>query len=156
MVPLLFAAMLVSLPATGATPAPAASVDAVPTNDPADIVILNSGSTNIAGYRIVIHPDASADVRSDGATVRKALDPALFAELRAKIASAGPLSEVVTGHCMRSVSFGSFTTVSYRGETSGDLFCRASPAGADLGATVRAIVAKLGVGTIGGFRRRAL
>jgi len=164
MIPPIFPAMLASLvaatpaslPATGLTPAPAASAPARPPDDPADIVIVNSGSTNTPGYRIAIHPDASVDVRSNGTTVRKALDPALAAELRAKIASDGPLSALVSGHCMRSASFGSFTTLSYGGQTTGDLGCGASPMGADLGATVREIVAKLGAGALTGFRRRPL
>jgi hypothetical protein len=133
-----------------ASPAPPQAA-ALPSPGPDDVLIENSGSTNTAGYRIILHSDATADIRENDETVHAKVDPALVASFVAKLRADGPLASLGGGHCMRSVSFGSSTRVAYHGESTGDLSCGASPEGRDLLGDARAIASALGVTT---FRAR--
>jgi len=151
MIALLLAALLAAADASVA-PMPVGS----PTPSPADVVIENSGSTNTMGYRLVVHPDASVDVRQAGETVRKTLSKSTFDGLMATLKAAGPLGSMVAGHCMRSASFGSITRVTYAGQTSADLGCTQSPAGPDLAAAVNAVTGSLGIQRFASARRRPL
>lgn len=51
-----------------------------------------------------------------------------------------PLDALAHGHCMRSASFGTTTTVTFGGAASPDLSCAPDPAARDLAGTVAAIV----------------
>ncbi len=105
-----------------AQPLPAA---AAATADQPDLaVIVNSGSTNTAGYTLRVRESGWTTLEQGGAPVRRKrvaepLVTRLFADLRA----AGSLAALPRGRCMKSVSFGSVTTVAYHGETSSDLSC---------------------------------
>lgn len=95
--------------------------------------IVNSGSTNTAGYEIAVPQTgpASYTVKAKGTaqgqraakanakTVPQSLVDALYADLKA----ASPLSSLPAKHCMKSASFGTRLTVEYGGETSPDLSC---------------------------------
>jgi hypothetical protein len=138
-----------SEPATTVSPVPAALssvtplASSVPAARPSDVVIVNSGSTNTLGYRLDVHSDATVDVTQAGETVRKSVTRAQLADLMDAVKAAGPLGALPSGRCMRSASFGSFTRVTYAGETSSDIGCGAGPAGRTLSGAVNAIVANL-------------
>lgn len=108
-----------------------------------DATIANSGSTNSAGYTIVVHPDYSADVTVAGATERKMLSAPQARWLFIKVRAAMPLSSLAAGHCMKSASFGSTTTVAYGGEISPDLSCGGDTMSRELLRTTSIIVEHL-------------
>jgi hypothetical protein len=147
--------------ATGTTPAPTGipafrSFPAgprhipteLPTLAPGDVLIRNSGSTNTAGYSIVIHPDYTADVADGrGGTIKKTVGAPqakwLFDRLKADM----PFEQLGGGHCMKSASFGSYTTIAYNGERTPDLQCPGGPETRELNRTVGVIVEQLGIST---------
>ena len=98
-------------------------------------VIVNSGSTNRAGFRIAIdragtaeftptprrrpgppHPEPAAPAKM---TIPRELADRLYADLK----SATPLASLPAPHCMKSVSFGSRLNIEFNGEQSPDLSC---------------------------------
>lgn len=107
-------------------------------------VIVNSGSTNTAGYRIALSSDGSASVTTqnrDGAPAGKTKSfsvPAstvarFFSDLATARKEKAPLVP-----CMKSASFGTSTHVTWQGWVSPDLDCPpATPA-------VQALVKDLG------------
>jgi len=143
----------VALP--GATAPPVnASPSVPPSAAPADIVISNSGSTNTAGFTIVIHPDFSADVTMGGSVRHAEVGAAQAKWLRAKLAAAMPLAALVARPCMKSASFGTRTRLTYEGETTPDVSCPGDAAVTELARTVAVIETRLDVRTV--LRRRAL
>jgi len=148
--------LLVSFLLAQTSPAPAPTVKP-PVAAATDAVIHNSGSTNAAGYTIVLHPDATAELLQNGSTVAKTVAKAQAAKLFDELHAAGRLDALPIGHCMRSASFGSTTTVTYAGHTSGDLGC--SGGDANVGAletAVAAIANQLGATAFGARYRRPL
>jgi len=118
-----------------ASPAPA------PSSLPAtSAVIANSGSTNTAGYRIVVATDGRAQI-TQGTTTRSLTIPAALAtQFYTDLAAAGPLDAMPARSCMKSASFGTTTVVTYAEKTSPDLQCSAQgDAAKALAADVRAI-----------------
>ncbi len=112
-----------------ATPQPSASP--VP---PDAAVIVNSGSTNILGYRIVVRPNGAATVVLDGVPNRdQKLEAATAAAFFKDLAAAMPLGDLVAEGCMKSASFGSRTTIEYKGQRSPNVSCPMTGVGADLG-----------------------
>jgi hypothetical protein len=112
------------------------------------VLIRNSGSTNTAGYIVVIHPDYTADVADGhGGTIKKTVDAPqakwLFDRLKADM----PFAQLGGGHCMKSASFGSYTTIVYDGETTPDLQCPGGPETRELNRTVGVIIGQLGIST---------
>lgn len=95
--------------------------------------ILNSGSTNRPGFRIVIDPSGSAEYTSVPrragpqaepakpmqATLARALIERFYADLKA----AKPFASLPAVHCMKSASFGSTLTIAFGGEQTPDLSC---------------------------------
>ena len=95
--------------------------------------IVNSGSTNRSGFRIVLRRSGAAEYSTipRGAQSQRAqpehaakriledLSRRLFADLEA----ARPLASLPAPHCAKSVSFGSRLTVEFAGETTPDLSC---------------------------------
>jgi hypothetical protein len=122
-----------------------AQAPAVPGAGQGAATIVDSGSTNRAGFRIVVQRSGSAELtlapRRAGAdepgkgpaklpqpTVRivpRNEVKRLFADLDA----ARPFASLPEARCIRSVSFGSTRTVEYGGEPSPDLSC--GPEGSD-------------------------
>ena len=100
------------------------------------VTIVNSGSTNRPGFRIVVdrsgvaeftqisranstpaaQPDAAKPI---GLTISRALTDRLYADLEA----ATPLASLPAPHCMKSVSFGSTLRIEFAGEQTPDLSC---------------------------------
>ncbi|GAC1545484.1 MAG: hypothetical protein NVS3B16_14910 [Vulcanimicrobiaceae bacterium] len=108
-----------------------------------DATIANSGSTNTAGYTVVVHPDFSADVSAGGATERKTVDARRARRLFATLRAAMPLGDLPAGRCMKSASFGSVTTIAYGGQTTPDLSCGGGTTLRDLARAANAVVEQL-------------
>lgn len=92
-------------------------------------VILDTGSTNTAAYRIVVTESGQATSVLAGrasATSQIGADLAsrLFTDLRAGM----PLSQLRLAPCMKSASFGSSRFVWWRGQRSPDITCPGAPA----------------------------
>ena len=97
------------------------------------VVITNSGSTNAPGSTLTINTDGSGTL-----TYQEGTQGARFQSYRDRTFPAGTfesnqLENVLTQikdvgtipnrDCLKSVSFGSTTTITYQGKTSGDLSC---------------------------------
>ena len=108
-----------------------------------DVFIRNSGSTNTAGYAIVIHKNFIAEFAGQQKMVGEAQAKWLFA----KLAEAKPFAQLGGMHCMKSASFGSFTTITYQGETTPDLSCPGGTQSRELERTIGIIVNQLGINT---------
>ena len=137
--------------ALGAALAQASAPPSAPAS-PDDAVIRNSGSTNTAGYTLVIRRDGSAELQQGGTQQAKTLGHSQTAWLFAKLDDDAPLSSLPVGHCMRSASFGSVTRITYRGETTGDVGCATDPATQELKRTLAVIETQLGIATLPRFR----
>lgn len=108
-------------------------------------VIENSGSTNFAGYRIAVSPNGSALYAAPGGVRRGRVPLATARWLFRKLREDAPLSALGGTGCMKSVSFGTSTTIAWQGERSGDLSCGSSPAAVELNRTIGVIQTQLGV-----------
>ncbi len=109
-------------------------------------VILNTGSTNSPGYRIVVARDGSAQwvmgsTRQSGQLSKESTD-ALFSDLQAAM----PLSQLQSAHCMKSASFGTSTFAYWEHQRSPDLQCVADPHATALYSSIQAVVVELGIG----------
>jgi hypothetical protein len=96
-------------------------------------VITNSGSTNAPGSTLTVYQDGSAVL-----AYQKGKSAARFASFRDQTFPAGTfashklaalltkikdVSAIPDHGCLKSVSFGSTTTITFQGKTSGDLSC---------------------------------
>lgn len=109
-------------------------------------VILNSGSTNASGYRIVLAPDGSAQyVVATSTPVRGRVPSALTHEFFADLHAASSLKTLPHAPCLKSVSFGTSLFVWWRHERSPDLSCAASGVGRVLAGDAVAIARALRV-----------
>ena len=130
------------------TPSKATAAETAPTAlpiRPGAVVIRNSGSTNTLGFTIAVSPDGESVVSQNGTAVRKTLSAAQTREFFEDVRAMMPLETGPVRPCMRSVSFGSSTTVSYQNATTSDLSCRADAASAQLRGAIAAIVRELDV-----------
>jgi hypothetical protein len=89
-------------------------------------VIVNSGSTNAAGYTLRVRDDGWTTLEHAGSVQHKRVAKPLAARFFADLRAAGPLGALPRTLCMKSTSFGSVTTVAYGGATSPDLSCPGS------------------------------
>jgi hypothetical protein len=126
--------------------------------DPGDAVIRNSGSTNTAGFLVVVHPDYSADVYFADEAEHKSVGAPQAKWLFEKLQAAMPLGDIGAAHCMKSASFGSSTTIAYEGQMTPDLSCAAgNDAARELARTAAVIVNQIGIPSgLGRPRRRLL
>jgi hypothetical protein len=96
-------------------------------------VITNSGSTNSPGSQLIIHNDGSGSLTSQPRlwqlpskqNVNKTFPPGTFdsRQLARILAEIRDLSAVPGHGCFKSISFGTSTTITHNGKTSGDLSC---------------------------------
>lgn len=120
---------------------------------PDGATIHNSGSTNTVGYTIALRTDGTGNANVQGGSARAIviahdLVAQFFSDLQAAASEHAPLA-----HCMKSVSFGTTTTVVWHAWQSPDLQC--PPFSANLQALVKdvqAIEAAAGVNA-GSIRR---
>lgn len=96
-------------------------------------VIKNSGSTNTPETTLVINKDGSGRVDYEKGLwnqkfqhyTDKSFPPDTFdsQHLASLLARIGDVSTIPNHGCPKSVSFGTVTTITYQGKTSGDLEC---------------------------------
>jgi hypothetical protein len=127
-------------PALGAAPVPYLPIPK------GAAVILDTGSTNSTGYRIVIQSNGFAEYVSGQtrATAHVSLDVAskFFADMQAAM----PLSHVRIEPCMKSASFGSMTFLWWRGQRSPDISCPGDATSKKLYEDAAAVAAALHLG----------
>ena len=92
------------------------------------VTIINSGSTNTAGFQITVQKSGKAEYESQprrGGTqkVEKAIPKSLAQRLYADVKTAQPLDTLPVPHCAKSASFGTRTYVKFDGQESPDLSC---------------------------------
>ncbi|HEX3463678.1 MAG TPA: hypothetical protein VHS78_06445 [Candidatus Elarobacter sp.] len=116
------------VPDSSATPGPAPAYLRVPSSGN-EALIVNSGSTNRAGYRLRVYADGTTALQQGDVPIKKRVSATLVARFFADLKAAGPLDRLQTAHCMKSASFGSTTQIGYRGVMSPDVSC---PAGSDI------------------------
>lgn len=112
------------------------------------VEIVNSGSTNTAGYSIVVEKSGRADYTSRprrgqaAEKIRKEIPKTLAERLFRDVEAARPLADLPVRHCAKSVSFGTRTMVVSGDEESPDLSCGSDDRRAQaLAADVREVVA---------------
>lgn len=137
----MMAAGLASGPSLGAKPRVAPAV--------AQAVIVNSGSTNTTGYRILVLESglvrltnlgrAGQPSQTEGGRLSASLTHKLFRDL----AAAMPLSQLPAGHGFKSVSFGTSTHIEYKGQRTPDLSFPANAKARDLAGDATAVAGAL-------------
>lgn len=101
------------------------------------VAIVNSGSTNTAGFEIVVEKSGAAEYTSHprplalhrGETpvdIHKTIPKPLAERLYRDVARARPLASLPARHCAKSASFGTRLTVVFGDDESPDLSCGAS------------------------------
>ena len=95
-----------------------------------EALIVNSGSTNRAGYRLRVYDTGWTALQQGDVPLRKRVSLALVKRFFADLRAAGPLDALPVARCMKSVSFGSSTEIAYRGKMSGDVSCGSTSAAA--------------------------
>ena len=111
-----------------------------------EALIVNSGSTNSAGYRLRVYADGTTALQQGDAAIRKRVAFALVKRFFADLRAAGALDELPPAACMKSASFGSSTHIAYRGKMSPDLACPSTaPAARALAVDADALAAAAGV-----------
>jgi hypothetical protein len=96
-----------------------------------------SHSTNTPEVDVAVYGDGSADRTLQGAP-RLGLMPMSYPanspeveQFLIDLGAVGDVSTIPTGHCIKSASFGTTTTVTAAGKTSGDLQCLQNPTAAE-------------------------
>lgn len=110
-------------------------------------VILDTGSSNTLGYRIVVQPSGSAEYVMGDATHGGRLPNALAVRFFRDLSAAMPLSQLRANQCMKSASFGISLFVWWRGQRSPDVSCSGPPEVAALNADLSGIASALGIRT---------
>ena len=98
------------------------------------VTIVNSGSTNTAGFQIVVEPSGEAEYTAQprrfpiGKTeapkrISKTIPTPLAKSLYADVNAARPLSALPAQSCGKSVSFGTRLTIQFGKDASPDLSC---------------------------------
>jgi hypothetical protein len=98
------------------------------------VTIVNSGSTNTAGFQIVVEKSGLAEYSShsrrnaidkgaESKTIRKTIPKSLARVLYEDVKTARPLSSLHPQSCMKSASFGTRLTIQFGDDTSPDLSC---------------------------------
>jgi hypothetical protein len=109
-------------------------------------VILNTGSTNSVGYRIVIQSNGSAEYVNGHTRATAHVSLAVASKFYADMQAAMPLSLVHVEPCMKSASFGSSTFLWWRGQRSPDISCPGSATSKTLNDDAAAVAAALHLG----------
>jgi len=97
-------------------------------------VIVDSGSTNTAGFRIVVEQSGDAEFTAGPRRpsrspdekpqqMRRKLPDTLVGRLYSDLGAAKPLSALPNQRCMKSASFGTKLTIEFDGQETPDLSC---------------------------------
>ena len=106
-------------------------------------VILNTGSTNATGYRIVVQNDGRAEYAAPVIGVASRVPSAIAAKLFSDLRAASPLHELPRAACMKSISFGTSLFVWWDHSRSPDLTCPSDARGKALQDDAQAIASEL-------------
>jgi hypothetical protein len=98
------------------------------------VTIVNSGSTNTAGFQIVVEKSGEAeytarprrfgfDKNQAPKTIQKTIPKSLAERLYSDVDAARPLASLPPRHCMKSASFGTRLTLQAGDDESPDLSC---------------------------------
>jgi hypothetical protein len=117
------------IPDPSGSPAPPPAYLRVPATA-GEALILDSGSTNRAGYRLRVYADGWTALQQGDVSIRKRVPANLVKRFFADLRAAGPLDRITVMRCMKSVSFGSSMQIGYRGKLSPDLSCPSSSSAA--------------------------
>jgi len=115
--------------------------------------IVNSGSTNTFGYKVTVYPSGKAYSQVNGKLTMAHLPSTLTGRFFRDLEAAVPVSSLAAGHGMKSASFGTSTTVSYRGQQSPDLSSPAEAKGRAISADILEITKELKLANL--FKRSA-
>jgi hypothetical protein len=107
-------------------------------------VILNTGSTNTVGYRIVLQRSGAAEYINGPKRATASVPASLTARFFTDVQAAMPLLSHTATACMKSASFGTSLFVWWKGSRSGDLMC---PAGDVIAGDVAKIAQVLNLST---------
>jgi hypothetical protein len=110
-------------------------------------VILDSGSTNTAGYRIVVARSGDAEYVAGSARATGAIPISLAARFFTDLSHAMPLAGLPVERCMKSVSFGTSLYVWWHGSRSPDVSCSGDAGETALASDAASIAAALHVST---------
>jgi hypothetical protein len=93
------------------------------------VVIMNTGSTNTFGYRIVVQRSGASEFVGGLGRSRATLDTALVSKFFSDLQAASPLGDLTALPCMKSVSFGTSLFVYWEHSRSPDLSCTSDQRG---------------------------
>ncbi len=119
-------------------------------------VIMQTGSTNTTGYRIVVTHTGAAEFVAASGRAKAAIATPLAGKLFADLAAAAPLDEIPSRACMKSASFGSSLFVYWNHARSPDLSCLASARGRALVDDISSVAAQLHLNGTRGIMRPLL
>lgn len=139
--------LALAIPTYGPIPAPTSSAPAylrVP-SVATEALIVDSGSTNRAGYRLRVSADGTTALQQGDTPIKKHVSAALVNRFFADLKAAGPLDRLAAARCMKSTSFGSATQVGYLGKMSPDLTCPGTAAMRTLEVDAQALADAAGV-----------
>jgi hypothetical protein len=105
-------------------------------------VILNTGSTNALGYRIVVQRSGDAEFVTGDTRALGHVSATVAATFFDDLTKGMPLSALHIAPCMKSASFGFSLFIWWRGQRSPDITCPGAPA---LNNDVNAIAGALGI-----------
>jgi hypothetical protein len=108
-------------------------------------VILNTGSTNAPGYRIVVERAGDVEYVIGGLRNTMHADTGQTAKLFNALASGMPLSQLGSARCMKSASFGTAMFVYWNHQRSPDLTCPGDDRAKAVYASVSTFVDALGI-----------
>jgi hypothetical protein len=77
--------------------------------DETHAAIVNSGSTNVQGFSLILAQDGQAELEQGNSTFHRSLPPNVTARLFAALRAAGALDALPPSRCMKSASFGTTT-----------------------------------------------
>ncbi|HTV74824.1 MAG TPA: hypothetical protein VME66_14095 [Candidatus Acidoferrales bacterium] len=124
-VPLVLALITVS---SSSAPTSSAPTSAPVPISPEAAVIVNSGSTNTAGFSIVVSRSGDVTVLAGSTTSHAVLSPVTTRTFFHDLSGALPLGSLEVARCMKSASFGTTTRVLWQGQSTPDLSCPATSA----------------------------
>jgi hypothetical protein len=128
-------------PALGAEPVPYLPVPHLAA------VIMDTGSTNAPGYRIVVQRSGAVEYIIGGVRNTMHADAGQTAQLFASLSAGMPLSQLASAHCMKSASFGTSQFAYWNHERSPDLTCPGDAQSKAVAAGVSKFVDSLGITT---------
>jgi hypothetical protein len=106
-------------------------------------VILNTGSTNTSGYRIVVQKSGNAEYVVGDQRAKATVPDTIVSKFFSDLADATPLQELQSAACMKSVSFGTSVFVYWNHQRSPDLTCPGDARGTALESDAQAIAQAL-------------